>query len=132
MKRLLYHTLLCFAYNFMLLILPIFLFLLSLHGSFSKCLDTFLWLYAILLLASPIFSLILAYRAIAGERDVSRWISPFIVSFIGYIPLWLVSSNFSTCWGLREYGQVFLVPFAVGSLAALLHLVCTSQSRIHS
>ncbi|TCL76311.1 hypothetical protein EDC14_100264 [Hydrogenispora ethanolica] len=132
MKRLVYNTLLCLAYNLLLLVVPIILFLASVQWNVPKSLDTLLWIYSILLLTSPIFSLILALRTIACYQDVSRWLAPFIVSFVGYLPLWFLSFGFSAYWGLREYLQIFTVPFTIGLLAILLYLVCARWRNLHT
>ena len=120
MKKLLFYSLLGFAYNIFLIALPLVFFLFSLSFSHNIFYDAFLWGYFIFLLTSPIFILILAYRITIYYQDGSRCLVPFIITFISYIPLWVLSIGFSSLWGIRDYLTVLAAPLIIAIVALLL------------
>ena len=120
MKQLLYNSLFCLLFNTWLLILPIIFFLISLHWQNAQILDLFLWIYLIFLLSSPILTFLVAFRTASQFHDYQRWFAPFLICFIAYLPLWVISIQVNALWGLREYAQVLLIPLGLGSLDLLL------------
>ncbi len=120
MKQLLYNSLFCLLFNTWLLILPIVFFLLSLYWQNEQILDLFLWIYLIFLLSSPILTLLIAFRTAARFHDYQRCFAPFLICFIAYLPLWVISIQVNTLWGIREYAQVLLIPLGLGTLDLVL------------
>ena len=73
MRKILYHTLVIFLYNTLLLIIPIFIFLVSLSWANKILFDKLPLIFSLLVVFSPILTVVLGYRSVRGKPLRIGW-----------------------------------------------------------
>lgn len=111
------NSFIVFIYHLLLILLPINLFLIGLKAPWI--LNLFPWLFYLMLIISPILTVLFSFRSTPSYNHPFGWIFPITVSMIGYTPLIVAYFFFTSLSNFRDCLLIFMFPILIGLLSFL-------------
>ena len=118
MKQVILYALIIITFHLMLLLIPLFVFLISLSLPGVSFPNTYYWFYWPSIIASPVLILVLCYR-IAIRQATRPWIA-ICAAFSGFSPIWLSYLFFTNPWNPIELSTVLFSPILLGVIAVIM------------